>query len=230
LQGLGVKLIVVACNTASAFALDYLSEVLPVPVLGVIEPGVEQALRRTRGGKIGVIGTSGTIRSGRYQVGLEKGTADLPGVAAERILVQECPLFVPLAEEGLVGHAMTRLAIVEYLQHLKDAQIDTLILGCTHYPLLREDIGRFLGPGVTLVDSADALAEAARTRLAELSLLKAGPAAGGTPGKGKLAFYLSDIPWKFSEVGARFLGKPILNVRSVGLAEMEAAGDKLSTQ
>jgi glutamate racemase len=213
---LGVKMVVVACNTASAFALEHLRETMPVPVLGVINPGVRTALARTRGGAVGVIGTSGTIRSGRYQEGLEAG-----GLGSDRILVQECPLFVPLVEEGMMGHAMTDMAVSEYLQPLRDANIDTLILGCTHYPALKDDIGRFMGPEVSLVDSADALAEAAQGRLAELELLR-----DDEPREGELNFYLSDIPWKFQEIGARFLGKPISNVNTVGLDEMEALGGK----
>jgi glutamate racemase len=213
---LGVKMVVVACNTASAFALEHLRATMPVPVLGVINPGVRTALARTRGGAVGVIGTSGTIRSGRYQEGLTAG-----GLEAERILVQECPLFVPLVEEGLMGHAMTEMAVGEYLQPLREAGVDTVILGCTHYPALKEDIGRYMGPDVSLVDSADALAEAAQDRLAELELLR-----DDDSREGKLEFYLSDIPWKFQEIGARFLGKPISEVRTVGLDEMEALGRK----
>ncbi len=211
LVDLGVKMVVVACNTASAFALEYLRETISVPVLGVINPGVRTALARTRGGAVGVIGTSGTIRSGRYQAGLKDG-----GLDEDRILVQECPLFVPLVEEGLMGHAMTEMAVAEYLRPLRDAGVDTLILGCTHYPALKDDIGSFMGPDVTLVDSADALAAAAQDRLAELALLR-----GDDSREGKLEFYLSDIPWKFQEIGARFLGKPITEVITVGLDEME---------
>jgi len=214
LVSLGVKMVVVACNTASAFALEHLRETMPVPVLGVINPGVRTALSRTRGGAVGVIGTSGTIRSGRYQQGLAAG-----GLGEERILVQECPLFVPLVEEGLMGHAMTEMAVREYLQPLKEAGVDTLILGCTHYPALKDDIARFMGPDVALVDSADALAEAAQDRLGELGLQR------DSDGRdGELEFYLSDIPWKFQEIGARFLGKPISEVKTVGLDEMEAVG------
>jgi glutamate racemase len=214
----GVKMVVVACNTASAFALDHLRQVLPVPVLGVIEPGVATALARTRGGAVGVIGTSGTIRSGRYQAGLREG-----GLDEARIVARECPLFVPLVEEGLSGHAMTAMAVDEYLQPLRGAGIDTLILGCTHYPLLKSDIGAYLGPDVALVDSADALAAAAAGLLAELDLLRN----GDDPAPGRLQFILSDIPWKFAEIGARFLGQPIADVKTVGLDEMEAAGHRL---
>jgi len=216
LVDLGVKMVVVACNTASAFALEHLRETIDVPVLGVINPGVRTALANTRGGAVGVIGTSGTIRSGRYQEGLKAG-----GLGDERILVQECPLFVPLVEEGMMGHAMTVMAVEEYLLPLREAGVDTLILGCTHYPAMKEDIGRFMGPDVNLVDSADALAEAAQDRLNELGLLRG----GDENREGELEFYLSDIPWKFQEIGARFLGKPIKEVITVGLDEMEEAGD-----
>ena len=218
----GVKMVVVACNTASAFALEHLCEVLPVPVLGVIEPGLRAALAATRGGPVGVIGTSGTIRSRRYQDGLRAA-----GLPTERIVAVECPLFVPLVEEGLSGHAMTRLAVAEYLRPLREAGIDTLILGCTHYPLLREDIAAYLGPGVRLVDSAATLAAAACDALAGGGRLCEAGRPGCDDRPGRLAFVLSDIPWKFAEIGARFLGQPIGDVESVGLDEMEAAGHAL---
>lgn len=212
----GVKMVVVACNTASAFALDYLQEILPVPVLGVIEPGVRTALAATRGGRVGVIGTSGTIRSGRYQAGLQAGGLPVDGVVA-----CECPLFVPLVEEGMLDNTMTELAVAQYLQPLRTAGVDTLILGCTHYPLLKGAIGAYMGPGVELVDSAAALATAAEEQLVALGLLQAptSPERAGT-----LSFLLSDIPWKFQEIGARFLGKPIENMKTVDLDEMEEAG------
>ena len=222
LQGLGVKMVVVACNTASAFALDDLREVLDVPVLGVIEPGVDTALRRTAGGPVGVIGTSGTIRSGRYQAGLATK------LSGERIFVQECPLFVPLVEEGMAGHRVTALVMEDYLAPLRNAGIDTLILGCTHYPLLKDDIRRAMGAQVALVDSAEALAEAAAAHLAELSLRRRDSGEAEIRDReGELAFLLSDIPWKFAEIGARFLGKPITGVRTVGLDELEEAGRRL---
>jgi glutamate racemase len=218
----GVKLVVVACNTASAFALDHLREVLPVPVLGVIEPGLRAALSATRGGPVGVIGTSGTIRSGRYQAGLAAA-----GLPAERIVAAECPLFVPLVEEGLEGHAMTRLAVAEYLRPVRTAGVDTLILGCTHYPLLRRDIVAYLGPDVRLVDSAAELASAACAELGARDLLCRGGRTGCGERSGRLSFVLSDIPWKFAEIGARFLGQPIADVETVGLDEMEAVGRQL---
>jgi glutamate racemase len=211
---LGVKMVVVACNTASAFALDHLRETLPVPVLGVINPGVRAALAATRGGKVGVIGTSGTIRSGRYQSGLADG-----GLTEESIVARECPLFVPLVEEDKMGRPLMDLAVEEYLQPLRQGRVDTLILGCTHYPLLKDDIGRFMGADVALVDSAESLAEAAEDRLDSMQLLRRDKGR-----EGELSFYLSDLPWKFSEIGARFLGKPIADPQVVGLDDMEAVG------
>ena len=223
-----VKLVVVACNTASAFALEHLTEVSAVPVIGVIEPGVEAALRLgrgDRGNRVGVVGTSGTIRSGRYQEGLARGLEGADGVPPDCIMAVECPLFVPLVEEGLLEHALTRLAIKEYLTDLRSTGVETLILGCTHYPLLKPEIASFMGSDTVLVDSAETLARAAENILRENGLLRHDPA--GDPTRGKLSYYLSDIPWKFAEVGARFLGRPITGVRTVSLAEMEAAGQAL---
>lgn len=211
---LGVKMVVVACNTASAFALEHLRDTLPVPVLGVINPGVRAALTATRGGSVGVIGTSGTIRSLRYQEGLMAG-----GMAAGQIVARECPLFVPLVEEDKMGQPIMQLAVEDYLEPLRQAQVDTLILGCTHYPLLKDDIGAFMGPGVALVDSAETLALAAEDRLDSMDLLRREKGR-----EGELSFYLSDLPWKFAEIGARFLGKPIPDAQIVGLDRMEAAG------
>jgi len=214
----GVKLVVVACNTASAFALEHLRRVLPVPVLGVIEPGVQAAMAaRHSEGPVGVIGTAGTIRSGKYQAGLAAA-----GLAATQIVARECPLFVPLLEEGLARHPMTGLAIAEYLAAMREARVKTLILGCTHYPLLKDEIAAFMGSGVALVDSAEVLAAAAQDLLTELDLLRP---AGATAGA--MSFLLSDIPWQFEEIGARFLGAPVECLETVGLDELEASGRAL---
>ncbi len=216
LQGLGVKMIVVACNTAAAFALETLQAQFPLPVLGVIEPGVSAALARTRGGRIGVIGTSGTIRSGRYQEALAAA------VGAPRVVARECPLLVPLAEEGLTNHPLTEMAIAHYLLPLRQAGVDTLILGCTHYPLLKPAISRFMEPETVLVDSAEELAESAARRLGELGLQR--PASAAAAPASRLEFWLSDVPWQFAEIGARFLGRPIEAARQVNLDEVEQAG------
>lgn len=212
LMGHGIKLLVVACNTASAFALDYLAARLPIPVLGVIEPGVTAALAQTGGGAVGVIGTRGTITSGRYQEGL---STRLP---AARIHALACPLFVSLVEEGLLDHPLTHLACAEYLAPLREVGLDTLILGCTHYPLLKPAISRYMGPDVALVDSAEALAAAAAERLGDGGRQRPDQRAGN------LSFYLSDLPWTFRDEGERYLGRPISRVMTVNLDELEAAG------
>ncbi len=206
-----IKLLVVACNTASAFALDDLARELPVPVLGVIEPGLESARRCTRGGAVGVIGTRGTVTSGRYQAGLSAW------LDPARIVANPCPLFVALVEEGLLDHPLTELACAEYLAPLREAAVDTLILGCTHYPLLKPAIARYMGPEVVLVDSAEALASAVVAELDRNGLRREGAQ------EGRLAYYLSDLPWTFRTEGERYLGKPIEHVETVNLDELEAS-------
>jgi glutamate racemase len=167
---------------------------------------VDTALARTRGGRLGVIATRGTVESGRYQQLLAER------VDEARVVARACPLFVPLAEEGMLDHPVTRSMAEEYLAPLREAGVDTLILGCTHYPLLKGVIGEVMGPEVALVDSAEALAGAAERELDRLGLRRA-------DGDGRLEFYLSDIPWKFREVGARFLGRPIDEVHTVNVNE-----------
>lgn len=208
----GAKLIVVACNTASAFAIEDLEASLPVPVLGVIEPGVEAALAGTRGGRIGVIATRGTVISGRYQQQLAET------VGEDRVIARPCPLFVPLAEEGMTDHPVTHQVAEEYLAPLRAAEVDTLILGCTHYPLLKGVISEVMGPDVLLVDSAESLATAA-VRALDASGLRRDPGAGPA----ELEFWLSDLPWKFQEVGSRFLGRPIDTVHTINVNELAGA-------
>ena len=200
----GIKLLVVACNTASAVGLDALRAELDIPVLGVIEPGAIAAAARTRTKRVGVIGTPGTIRSGAYQRALE---ATVPGAF---IRARACPLFVPLAEEGWTrGEVPTQVAR-EYLGELSQAGVDTLILGCTHYPLLREAIGEVMGPNVALVDSAEACAAAVASELESRGEL----AAGRTP---EHTFFVTDVPDRFLDVGARFLGRPIDKAEQVDI-------------
>jgi glutamate racemase len=160
----GVKMVIVACNTCSATALDCVGMDFDGPVLGVIEPGVQAALTATRNHRIGVVGTKATINSGAYEQAL---LAQYPQM---RVFSTTCPLFVPLAEELMGNHPATRLIAEEYLKPLMDQQIDTLILGCTHYPLLRETICQVVGPEITVVDSADCTAMAAARMLADYQL------------------------------------------------------------
>lgn len=189
----GVKLIVVACNTASAVALDVLRARLAVPIVGVIVPGAEAAARCTRVGRVGVIGTEATIASGAYTRALRAVRPEL------EIYSRPCPLFVPLAEEGLVDTEITRAAVSLYLTSLRRSGIDTLILGCTHYPLLRRAIGAFLGERVVLVDSAEETARVVKATLASAGLAR-------RRGRGGASFFVTDVPDRFVKVGERFLG------------------------
>jgi len=204
-----IKLLVVACNTASAVALPTLKRHLPVPVVGVIEPGARRAVEVTRSGRIGVIGTAGTIRSSAYTRAIKRLQPEA------EVLTRACPLFVPLAEEGWTDNQVARLTAKTYLQELKEAEVDTLVLGCTHYPLLKPMIADIMGPGVTLVDSAEETARTVAVILADKHLLR--PPAE----KGNHNYYVSDIPAGFVRVGNRFLGGKLGDVFQVSLDEEE---------
>ncbi len=196
------KTVVVACNTASALALPKLEATTPVSVTGVIRPGAEAAVAATHNGHIGVIGTRATIRSGAYERAIHALNPDV------RLSVQACPLFVPLIEEGWLEGEITERVVRQYLSPLLDDGIDTLVLGCTHYPLLREAIGRFLGNSVALVDSAQNCATAV-ARLLEEKGLRA-----GTEATGGLSVALTDPPDAFLDVARHALqlevGKVVL--------------------
>ena len=204
-----IKLLVVACNTASAVALPTLKRQLSIPVVGVIEPGARRAVEVTRSGRIGVIGTAATIRSSAYTRAIKRLKADA------EVLTRACPLFVPLAEEGWTDNQVARLTAQTYLQELKEAAVDTLVLGCTHYPLLKPMIADVLGSGVTLVDSAEETARTVAAILADKRLLR--PLAE----KGYHSYYVSDVPAGFVRVGNRFLGGKLGDVFQVALDEEE---------
>jgi len=216
----GVKCAVVACNTASAVALEGPGGARTgggasgrpprIPLIGVIEPGVRMALARTRNGRIGVLGTSTTIASGAYQRRLAAG-----GVT--RVTARACPLFVPLIEEGWARHPVARRIAAEYVAPLKRAGVDTVILGCTHYPLLRPVLGRVFGPDVTLVDSAEAVQLEVERTLADRGWLR-------TRGRGRDVFFLTDTGGMFPEVARRFLGAPITRLVKVDM-RVEAVND-----
>jgi glutamate racemase len=201
----GAKTIVIACNTASALALPLLKDELPVAVTGVIEPGAQAAAAATRNGHIGVIGTRATIKSGAY----EKAICALNPHA--RVTARACPLLVPLIEEGWLQSDVTDTVLMQYLRPLLDAEIDTLVLGCTHYPLLRPAIHRLLGDDVTLVDSAENCASTVRALLSREDL-NAG--AGHT---GSLEVALTDPPDAFLDVAHKALRLEIgeVQLRSV---------------
>jgi len=197
----GVKMLVVACNTASAYALDALREDLDVPVLGVIEPGAASAVTSTRNKRVGVIGTAGTISSGQYERAIHRLAPDV------QVFSKSCPLFVPLAEEGWTEGDVPRRVAREYLGQLAEQSIDTLVLGCTHYPLLKGVIAETMGNGVTLVDSAESTAGVARDML--------GAAGAGGHNAPSYQFLVSDAPESFARVGKRFLGCDIEHVEWV---------------
>lgn len=200
----GVKAVVVACNTSTAHALEHLRAHSPVPVVGVIEPGARAAVAATRSGRVGVIGTAGTIASGAYGRAIRALRADV------RVHAQACPLFVPLVEEGWFDHPAAELVAREYLSPLARAGVDVLVLGCTHYPLLKPLLSRVLGGAVTLIDSAEETAKAAERELAERGLLADG-------GVAEHVFVVSDDEPHFRKVGARFLGEKLQKVEVVPL-------------
>ncbi len=190
----GIDLLVVACNTASAVALPALRAELSVPVIGVVDPGARAAARASRTGRIGVIGTQGTVASGAYQAALRRERPDA------EVIARACPLFVPLAEEGWTDPAdeVVRGVVRRYLAPLRGVDIDALVLGCTHYPLLKAAIAAEL-PGIALVDSAQAIAAEVRERLG----------AGDGAARPDHRFLVTDAPEKFLAVAGRFLGREV---------------------
>ncbi|MFA6433473.1 MAG: glutamate racemase [Elusimicrobiales bacterium] len=192
LSARGVKLVVVACNTASSLALEEVRKVSKAPVIGVIEPGARAAAAATVNSRILVTGTAATIASGAYSKVLKKLK---PGA---RVYEKACPLFVPLVEEGWCSKKVTELVVSEYLKPLKKKGFDTLILGCTHYPMLEGVIAKVLGGGIRIVDSAWAAAVEARNNLASGHLLN-------SAGRGRAWFIASDAPEKFKTLAWRLL-------------------------
>lgn len=202
LESQGVKAIVVACNTATAHALPMLRAERTLPVIGVVEPGARAAVAATRSGAIGVIGTLGTVKSGAYDRAIHALHPDA------RVAGQACPLFVPLVEEGWTDRAATRLVADEYLEPLVHAHVDTVVLGCTHYPLLKPLLHELLGPTVRLIDSAEETAAETARVLHDRGLEAP---AGAVPVH---RFFCSDEPSRFLALGQRFLGSAIDRVES----------------
>lgn len=203
-----VKLIVVACNTASSVALDKLRQRYNIPIIGMIKPGAKMALSETRNNRIGVIGTNATINSKAYSTELKQRREDI------FVIEKACPLFVPLAEEGWSSHRVAKLVAEEYLRELKELNIDTLILGCTHYPILSEVIQEVMGPKVKLVDSG------AAASLEVEDYFKGTGVRNESNQLGHYDFYVSDLPVKFKSVAERFLGKEIRNLKKIELEEL----------
>ena len=211
----GVKLVLIACNTASANALPALTAASPVPVIGAVEPGASTALAATRNGHVGVIGTLGTIRSGAYAttIGARNPDAVLSALA--------CPLLVPLAEEGWTDDDVAMLVARRYLTQLfaMDPQIDTLVLGCTHFPLLETPIQQVVGRGVRIISSAEETAK----EVAETLERRGHLAAEGAPGR--LAFYATGDTEDFNRFGSRVWGRDIGDVYRVELEELVSLPD-----
>ena len=198
-----VKMVVVACNTASAHALETLQRFTSVPVEGVVGPGARAAVKGSRTLRIGVIGTAGVVKSGAYERAIR---AIEPNA---QVRSAACPLFVPLVEEGWFDHEAARLIAREYLAPLRAEAIDTLVLGCTHYPLLKSLLAEELGPEIALIDSAEETASAVRKELWQAGL-EAPPDAESTS-----HFVVSDAPEQFASVGARFLGDRVKDIETL---------------
>ena len=204
-----VKAVVVACNTCSAWAMPMLEKKFAVPVFGVILPGVRAALEQTRNQRIGILGTSATIRSKAYS------NAILARCDSAKVFARACPLLVPLVEEGWTRRAVTDTVLREYLEPILRHRIDTLILGCTHYPLLKPAIRKIAGPNVKLVDSAESCALYVRERLAKQKLLAMKRRRAGT-----IQPFVTDETDRFGDLARRFLGIPTEAPWRVDLAAM----------
>jgi len=193
-----VKLVVVACNTASSLSLDFLKRCFRVPIIGVIEPGAKGGVATTRNNRVGVVGTNATILSGAYERAIARINPKIT------VYAQSCPLFVPLVEEGWLNKGVTRDVAATYLSVFRSKKIDSLILGCTHYPLLKDVIQKVIGDKVMLVDSAREVAKEAKLVLDSSGLLN-------RPGRaGKCSFFVSDEPARFMKTAERFLKKKII--------------------
>ena len=188
-----VKLVIVACNTASSLSLEFLKRCFRVPVIGVIEPGAREAVSATRNNRIGVIGTHATVSSGAYEKAIKKIS---PRYA---VFTQACPLFVPLVEEGWADKVVTKTVTQAYLKPLKERSVDTLIMGCTHYPILKNVLKKIMGKNVILVDSAREVAKEASQILDASGLLN------NSRSKGRHKFFVSDEPNRFVKIGEKFL-------------------------
>ncbi len=199
----GAKYLVVACYSSTSVALEILVQRFPVPIIGVIQPGVRKAAVLTRNRRVGVIGTSLTIFSGTYEKAFKAIDSQL------QVMGRACPLFVPLVEEGWLEHEATEIICRAYLNPLKDDDVDTLLLGCTHYPLLMKAFRKVMGE-INYVDAAVEIGVELADDLRTNNLLNSG-------GGGKLSIYLTDLSMNFKEIGERFLGEPMTTFSRVAI-------------
>lgn len=209
LQNQGVKAIVIACNTASALALDTLEKEIDIPIIGVVKPGARVAARETTGKKVGVIATEATIKSHLYRQLIQEIDPEISVVG------KPCPLFVPLVEEGWRKDPITEMIARRYLQELQEQEIDTLILGCTHYPLLRSLIARIMGEKVRLVNPAYETSLALKQLLLEKNLLNQGDTEEEFPYR----FYVSDAAEKFTSFANSLLPYDVERTKQINLEE-----------
>lgn len=222
----GIKLLVIACNTSSAYALDAITKKYDIPVIGVIEPGAKRALEATTLKRIGIIGTEGTIKSNSYINAINTLYGCKPVVIREHgtihydryfeinlddfvIFTKACPLFVPLAEEGWAFNDVAALTAEHYLEGLKKEPIDVLVLGCTHYPLLKDVVSKVMGNDVALIDSALETARVIKETLLRLGMEK------DSPSEASRMYYVTDAPERFIKVGERFLGHKIEHIEKI---------------
>ncbi|MBN2374384.1 glutamate racemase [bacterium] len=203
-----VKLLIVACNTASAFSIDAIRSAFSVPCIGVIQPGARAAVQKAFSSSVAVIGTSGTIHSRAYPEAIHRLNPDM------MVFEKACPLFVPLVEEGWVDNHVTEEVARIYLGHLTGKNIGAMILGCTHYPLLKPVISRVMGPDIMLIDSAEETAYEAKNTLKDFGLLATNGAQGG------YQIFVTDLHGQFSKVAGLFLKEHRLPVEQVALDEM----------
>ncbi|HEY5996122.1 MAG TPA: glutamate racemase [Candidatus Deferrimicrobiaceae bacterium] len=200
-----IKMLVVACNTASSLSLPVLRKIYKIPVVGMVDPCVRRAAALPQRTAIGVIGTAGTIRSGAYDEALKQA---IPGAEVRSIA---CPLFVSLVEEGITANTITRAVVAEYLEPFRIQPPDSLILGCTHYPVLKEPIRELLGEDVSLIDSGEEAAHVVDILLSEGDMKRR------VDSPGEARFLVTDDPERFAGIGERFFGQPMGNVERISL-------------
>jgi glutamate racemase len=198
-----IKLLVVACNTASAVSLDAIKAKVSIPVIGVIEPGAKAAVQATKNRKVGVIGTEATVKSNAYTQAMHAIDRKI------EVFGLPCPLFVPLVEEGWTEGQIPALVAETYLERIKDKGIDTVVLGCTHYPLLKNVIAEVMGEHVRLIDSAVEISYEIRKTLEALGMKRE------QKGNSLRKFFVTDSPERFLKVGERFLGQKLEHIDTI---------------
>jgi len=198
----GIKILVIACNTSSALALNILKKKLPIPVLGVIDPGAKEAVAQTKKKKIGIIGTKATIKSKAYDMAVRRLDPEV------RVISKSCPLFVPIVEEGLENDEIAYIITERYLKDFKQSDIDVLVMGCTHYPILEHAIKKSMGKGVNTINTGRETAKEVKKTLEKNGIIN-------DTGKGGCEYFVTDSPEVFEEIGGRFLGERIKHVNFI---------------